>query len=349
MIRTVKSSIERTASFRRSFRPIFLLSKKRGSIHPISLPYQGHLTALTVLLALLFLQACSISGDSESKNVITVGSTRIHLDVAKRDFEELLSDLPESARDQEPIKKKVLNQLVDHYLILEYGKKHHIKISDASLAIAIKRIRNDFTDEGFEEAMLRDYIDFDQWKEQLRNRLLEKKIVEEVSAQVPPPDHAAVLHYYETHASDFRVETQVKFRQVVTNDLQEAKNILKRIQQGENFAALAREYSIAPEAGNGGLVGWVTKGELEKTMDTALFSLKPGHVSPVIHSPYGYHLFQVLESRSAGIQPLPEVTRQIEEELARQRRLAFLEGWLKDLRKQFKVQVNPNILQILEQ
>lgn len=335
--------------FRRMFRPLLFSLQRHCRVCPLFFRYQRYLAAFSVFFLLLVFQACSMGGDSESKTVITVGSTHVGLDQVKRDFEDLLSDLPESARSQESIEKEVLNQLIDGYLILEYGKKHHIKVSDAALALAIKKIRNDFTDEGFKETLLRDYIDFDQWKEQLRRRLLQEKIMEEVTAQLPPPDHAAILQYYKAHADSFHTKRQVKFEQIVTNDLQKATKLLKRIQQGEDFETVARQDSIAPEAGNGGLVGWVEKGELETTMDKALFSLKPGQVSRVIHSPYGYHIFKVLESRPAGIRPLPEVTSEIEKEISRKTRDAFLGRWLKELRKHFKVAVNPKILQMLEQ
>jgi len=335
--------------FRRIIRPFLSSSKMHAPTHSLSLRFQGCRVAFAVLFLLLLLQGCNKAGNSESKTVITVGSLHIHLDEARNDFHNLLSDLPESARNQESIKKQLLDQLVDRYLLLDYGKEHHISISDAALGVAMNRIRSDFTEEGFKEAMLRDYIDFDQWKEQLRKRLLEKKIIHKVTAAMPLPDHAAILHYYETHADAFTTRRQVKFRQIVTRDLRKAKSILKRLRHGEDFEALARGNSIAPEAKTGGLVGWVAKGELEKTMDKALFSLKPAQVSAVIRSPYGYHIFQVLESRPAGIRPLPEVTKEIEEELFRTGQRAFLAEWLKKRREHVKVRVDPKIFQMLEQ
>jgi peptidyl-prolyl cis-trans isomerase C len=335
--------------FRRTSRSLLLTTKMRGRVRSSFFRYQGYGAAFVMFFLLFALQACSTASNGETKTVITVGSTRVDLDQAKRDFNDLFSDLPESARGEESIRKEVLNQIVDHYLVLEYGKKHHIRISDAALDIAIKAIRKDFTDEGFKEALLRGYIDFDQWKEQLRKRLLQEKIMDEVTSKLPPPDHTAILHYYESHSDTFRTKRQVRFRQIVTNDLEKAKKVLKRIQQGEDFGTVARETSVAPEAENGGLVGWVEKGELETTMDRALFSLKLGQLSKVVHSPYGYHIFQVVETRPAGVRPLPEVTPQIEKELSREAQSAFLARWVKELRKHFKVEVNPKILQMLEQ
>ncbi len=302
-----------------------------------------------LLLAAAFQQGCDRAENPQSKTVITVGTTNIQLDEARRDFQDLLSDIPETARNQESIKKQLLNRLIDHYLILEYGKEHHISVSDAALAAAVNRIRSDFTEQGFKEAMLRNYIDFDQWKEQLRKKLLEKKIIEQVTAGMVLPDHAAILHYYETHTDAFTTKRQVKFRQIVTSDLRTAKNLQNRLRKGEDFETVARQGSRAPEAKNGGLVGWVEKGQLEKAMDRALFSLKPGQVSPIIHSPYGYHIFQVLASRPAGVRPLLEVTKEIEENLSLTNRRAFLAGWLKKRRKHVKVHIDSKIFQLLEQ
>jgi len=333
----------------RKTRPFFSVLKRHISVNGILPPLQGTLVGVILILSLLFVQGCTKADDSKSKTVITIGAVHFFLDEVQRDYHRLLSDLPESANNTQSVKEQVLNQLIDRYVILEYGQEHHISVSDDALARAVNTIRSDFGEEGFQEALLRDYIDFDQWKEQLRKRLLEKKIVQQITAAMPQPDHTEILNYYETHAKAFSNKPQVKFRQIVTNNLREARDLLKRLGKGEDFEALARLASVAPEAKNGGLVGWVGKGELEKSMDKALFSLKPGQISKIIHSPYGYHIFQVLASRPAGIKPLLEVTPEIERELVREKRQAFLAEWLKKRRKRVTVKIDENIFQLLEQ
>lgn len=301
-----------------------------------------------VLFCIFFVQACNGSGGDQGRNAMTVGSMHVSLREAKEDFQELSKGLPLSGENGTLVKKQILQQVVERYLILEYARRHGISISDSELVFAMRIIRDDYTDEGFREAILRDYIDLNQWKHQLRKRLLVEKVIKRVSRQVHPPSNTAILHYYETHLNSFHTAKQVKFRQIVTKHETEANNLLKNLREGGNFAKLAMKASIAPEASRGGVVGWVTKGELESIMDKALFSLKPGEISPVIHSPYGYHIFQVLETRPGGVEPLPEVTRLIESRLFRQRQRVFLRKWLKSLRNRIKVHVNPRLLDMLE-
>lgn len=330
--------------------PIFFPFLKRNGTgrHPLFRLCRYILTA-TVLLTLLVMQGCTKEENSESRIVMRVGTTKISLAEAKNDFHHLLSELPEGAKQQESMKQQILSHLIDQYLILDYGKEHHISVSDEDLERAVNSVRNDFSEEGFNEALLHDYIDIDQWKKQLRKKLLEERIIQQLTATLSPPDHVAILHYYEDHADAFATKRQVKFRQIVTNDLQKAKKLLQQLDEGDRFEAVARQGSIAPEAKDGGLVGWVEQRELEKTMDKALFSLKPGQISQIIHSPYGYHIFQVLASRPAGVRPLPEVTNQIETGLFRTQQQAFLAEWLKKQKKRVKVHVDKNIFQMLEQ
>ena len=335
--------------FGRNIRIFFSFLKRNGSgRHPLFRLRRCTVTA-TVLLTLFVMQGCTREGNSESKIVMRVGTTKISLAEAKNDFHRLLSELPDGEKQQESMKQQILSHLIDQYLILDYGKENHISVSDEDLEHAVNSVRNDFSEEGFNEAILHDYIDIDQWKKQLRKKLLEERIIQRLTATLSPPDHVAILHYYENHADAFATKRQVKFRQIVTNDLQKAKKILQQLDKGERFEAVARQESLAPEAKNGGLVGWMEQGELEKTMDKTLFSLKPGQISQITHSPYGYHIFQVLASRPAGVRPLPEVTNQIENELSRAQHQAFLAEWLKKQKKRVKVHVDTNIFQMLEQ
>ncbi len=303
---------------------------------------------LVFVSMVLLLQGCNVSGKEEQNKAISVGSTQVGLAEVKSDFNELVKALPVTAESRKHVAPQILEQIVERYLILEYGKEHGISLSQAALKDSIRAIRGDYTDEGFREAVLREYIDFDLWKRQLRKRLLVEKILKKVGRQAPPPAHTDIVRYYEEHTDSFHTERQIKFRQIVTWDKKEAKIALERIRKGSDFGNLATEISIAPEASRGGMVGWVAQGQLEKTMDKALFALKPGQQSPVIHSPYGYHIFEVVETRPARTKTLPEVTEEIASKLFRKSRSVFLTQWLAGLKERFKVHVNPNLLDLLE-
>ena len=130
--------------------------------------------------------------------------------------------------------------------------------------------------------------------------------------------------------------------------LADAENLLRRLRNGKDMGELAGEHSIAPEAENGGYVGWIAKGHLEESMEKALFSMPRGKFSPVIETPYGYHVFEVMSVRPEGRKELPEVISEIESRLLSQRREKFYRKWLQELRAHFSVKVNQDLLNSLE-
>src|ERR1043165_5684184 len=79
---------------------------------------------------------------------------------------------------------------------------------------------------------------------------------------------------------------------------QKAEDLLKRVRAGEDFAALAKEFSEDPGSrAQGGDLGWFSRGEMVKEFEDAAFALKEGEVSDVVELPFGYHIIKVEEHR----------------------------------------------------
>ena len=84
---------------------------------------------------------------------------------------------------------------------------------------------------------------------------------------------------------------------------QKAEDILKRVKNGEDFASLAKEYSQDTSATNGGDIGYSKDGELVKSFEDALKSLKNGEVYPeVVESDYGYHIIKKTGEKQASFE-----------------------------------------------
>jgi parvulin-like peptidyl-prolyl isomerase len=140
----------------------------------------------------------------------------------------------------------------------------------------------------------------------------------------------------------------INFRQVVTSTAEEAKTVVAALKAGGRFSELAKQYSTAPEAENGGEVGWVAAGQLEESMEKAIFALKVGEISPVVKTPYGYHVFQLMAVRPEGTKPLSEARAEIEARLSDQKREAAWQAWLAEQRKRFLVKINSGIFDRME-
>ncbi len=91
-----------------------------------------------------------------------------------------------------------------------------------------------------------------------------------------------------------------------------AEDILKQLQHGGNFAELAKQNSDDPGSKvKGGELGWIVRGQTVANFEKAAFSLKPGELSGVIETEYGYHILQVEDKQAAHTQSFDEVKPQI--------------------------------------
>jgi peptidyl-prolyl cis-trans isomerase SurA len=107
---------------------------------------------------------------------------------------------------------------------------------------------------------------------------------------------------------------------------------------GADFAELARLHSQDASASKGGDLGWVLPGDTVPEFERAFVALKPGEVSQPIRTPFGYHLIQLLERRSAGLTP---ERRRMQARLALKERKAdeAYQEWLRQLRDRTYVEV----------
>jgi len=133
--------------------------------------------------------------------------------------------------------------------------------------------------------------------------------------------------YYEENIDDFFVQQQVKARHIlskvppdadstkVEEARKRAEEILARAKKGEDFASLAEKYSEGPTAKKGGDLGYFPRGRMAKQFEDAAFSLKPGELSTVVRTQFGFHIIKVEDVKQERTQSLDEVRKSIESTL----------------------------------
>lgn len=130
---------------------------------------------------------------------------------------------------------------------------------------------------------------------------------------------------YEANPDRFRTEEQRHARHILiaidqdTDDAaarELAGKVRSRLVAGEDFAALAREYSDDPgSASGGGDLGWAGRGTYVGAFEDALFGLKAGDMSEPVKTEFGYHIIQLLEVRPGAERSFAEVRGELEQEL----------------------------------
>ena len=153
--------------------------------------------------------------------------------------------------------------------------------------------------------------------EKAKERILSDAMLEKID-QSNQPSLQDIEKYaqskYKAESKRFQQDEQVKIRHIlIKNEEPDAKikieEVLKLLQSGADFATLAKAKSQDPgSAAKGGELGWVVKGRTVKPFEDAAFALsKPAELSPIISSPFGYHILKLDEKKSAGTKPFEEV------------------------------------------
>jgi len=302
-----------------------------------------------IVVFCLTVSACGVFDRSEEEIVIIVGERTINESELKKDIMYITSGMGLTEQAVKEVFDSLIVKLVDHYLVLEYGRQSDITISKKELDSALEGIKKDYPEEKvFREMLLHRYLDYEEWKEGLRRQLLVRKIITEVNKGISPVTPEEIRAYFDSHGPEFVRPSMVELRQIVTNGKEEAEVLWERLQRGERFDELAREYSIAPEAEDGGEVGWISEDELDESIDKVIFSLPVGGISPVVKTPYGYHLFQVQSKRPEGSESLEEAWNEIETKLVQQRQEVLYNDWIAQLRELFPVNINHELVATLE-
>ena len=115
----------------------------------------------------------------------------------------------------------------------------------------------------------------------------------------------------------------------------------RQLQQGADFAALAKRYSEDSHQDDGGDMGWVAQGELLPELDAALAALPLETVSDPIQTRLGFHLLKVAERRSAASLPMTEANHAISQQLYRQKFQVAFNRWMTDLKRRAYIEILP--------
>lgn len=241
--------------------------------------------------------------------------------------------------EQKLLLRQTLARFIDEELLHSEATRRGLEISAADLQQKIKDLYGQYTPEKFAEIIQRSGQDSAHWHQQLSTSLLRERLIAELSKDRLPLSPQELTQYYQAHLQDYQRPEHVRARQMLLKNETEAENIRERLLAGDNFANLARKYSQSPDREQGGNLGLVARGELPPEFEQVLFALKPGDISPVVHSRYGIHLFVVEKHLQAGLLPFEEV----EEKIRRQRQQEVAEEifahWLAEKREQSQIEI----------
>lgn len=244
-----------------------------------------------------------------NKEVITLSELSVAMAGAERQLQR--QGTPAPARPL--LERQMLERLIIDRAQLQRARETGIRIDELQLDRAVQRIaeNNKLTLADFRRALERDGVAFDAWREDLREQIMVSRLRErEVEEKVQVSDSEVDLFLEEMKAQPQRAEYNASHvlvrvpEQASPERIEQARGraqkALAEARAGADFARIAASYSDAPDALEGGALGWRSHERLPELFASALAALQPGEVSEPLRSPAGFHLLKLNERRDAG-------------------------------------------------
>ena len=253
-----------------------------------------------------------------NKEVITEYELAERINRIRKDLQRRGTPFP----DRSEIEQQVLERLIIEKVQLQLARETGLRVDDLELDRTVSRVAegNKLSLTAFRQTLERDAIPFDAFREELRSEVLITRLRErEVTSKITVSEgeietflieqserKGAATEYNVAHIL-VRVPERASPEQLDTRRAR-AEEALKRLREGADFAQIAAAYSDAPDALQGGAIGWRSQERLPELFAVALTNLKPGDVSSALRSPAGFHVLKLLELRGAGAPQLVEQT-----------------------------------------
>jgi foldase protein PrsA len=167
--------------------------------------------------------------------------------------------------------------------------------------------------------------------------MLSQKIQKKISKTKGKVTQAQIQKYYNENKSRYGVPEKRSVEIILTKTEAAAKSAKKEVESGKSFASVAKSKSIDPTSkAKGGLLGEITKGQEEQSLDTAIFSASKGQLGGPIKTSFGYYVFEVLASKAGTQQSLSQVQSAIKQQLTATQQQAALSKFVKEFKKKWK-------------
>ncbi|MCU0896345.1 MAG: peptidylprolyl isomerase [Burkholderiales bacterium] len=212
------------------------------------------------------------------------------------------------------LEKQVLERMIIDRAQLQFARETGVRVDDLTLDRTIARIaeQNRMSPGDFRRALERDGVSYAKFREDIRNELVLSRLRErEVDSRIQVGD-AEIDSFLEEQKASPTGNVEYNLRHVLVRVPEQAtpeqlerfaaraREARRQILAGTDFGQVAASFSDAPDALQGGSLGWRQRDRLPELFADAVEKLKPGEVTPVLRSPAGFHVIRVDDVRGAA-------------------------------------------------
>ena len=307
------------------------------------------LIAVTILVSLVSLYAIFSHSEVIDKILVVVNDeviTQRDVDMRVAPLFEQYKTMYETSELMEKfqqIYKSVLEQLINDKLVISEARRQGMEVTDKEIDEELSKVRKRFaSDEEFYLTLDRQGISPEELKENYKSSLMARKLIDaEIGSKITVTP-IEIVGYYDKHKQEFMSPEMIKVRSILIKikkdrgsevSLSLAREILRRLRNGEDFAELAKIYSDGLHASSGGDMGYVKKDEMINRIDAVIFALKEGEISEILRTDLGFHIFKVEDKKETRLMNFDEVKNDIEKFLFNSEIQERLKEYIQQLRE----------------
>jgi peptidyl-prolyl cis-trans isomerase C len=276
--------------------------------------------------------------------------------VTKVDFDRLIKNMeagrgaiPAERRDE--VLRGALDQLITYSVLKQEAATRKFAVADADVDAQVASMQKQFpTQAEFDKALGARNTTVEQLKADARIDMAINKMMEAEVADAVPASDVDAKDFYDKNPDKFAQPESVRASHILimTKDADEAgkkaarskiDGVLKRARAGEDFAALAKENSQDGSASQGGDLGFFGRGRMVPEFDQVAFALKPGEISEVVTTQFGYHIIKLTEKKAGSTVPFDQVKPQVVEYLSNQKKQQRVDSFIDEAKKRAKIEV----------
>ena len=306
---------------------------------------------LGIILAFLWVGP-SIGAVTLNRVVAVVNDDIITLHELNKKMKEMTGSSPEEMRLKNEqrfleMRKKVLELLIDQKIAQRKVQELGIKITEKEVDDSVERLKrnNRWTQEDLLARLKKEGITYEKYREDIRGDLERYQLINYAVNSKIIIREEELKKYYEDHKDDFTIDSKVHLATIILMAKNpgdktaleglrnKGKEILARLKQGEDFGALAQEFSQGPAVQQGGDLGTFKTAELDPELRKICQGIPEGGVSDLIVRPNGVQILKMVEKDEGKTKPFQEVKDAIYNILYKEEVDQLYELWIKELRE----------------
>jgi len=314
--------------------------------------------ALITALTLALLTCLSATGESEpSQDKVAVVNGSV---ITRADFDrEMRSALGRLSSTGEPIahsqlsqlKKEVFKKMITRELLYQESQNKGIKVNEAAINEQLVMLKKRFPGEAeFKKMLSQMNLSEVDVKSQFERGMAIQEFIDKQFVQKVTVSDKEVRAYYDSNPVFFKQAEQVRVSHILVSvdpkkdpsqkaeSRKKIEDIQQKLRKGEDFSALAKEYSQCPSGSEGGDLGYFQRGQMVKPFEQAAFALGPGEISDIVETKFGYHLIRLADKQPESVVPYEDIKDRIGQYLKQEKAEKEVVSYVQNLEEKAKVE-----------